>query len=220
MSAFPGSPRVLKGGLVLLDPGSGAVLRVIALQYNPDLVTRTLAPQSVGGTAERAEPFRLKAPPIETIKLDAELDATDSLELASDPRHRGAVEAGILPQLAALETIVYPTVRQLQDNDRLARAGTLEIAPMQAPLTLFAWSKNRVVPVRITDFSVVEDAFDPGLHPLRAKVTLGMRVLSVNDFGFDHRGSGIYLVYQQQKEALARRDQGGTLATFGIGALP
>jgi len=43
MSTFPGSPRLLKGGIVLLDSTSGAVPRIITLQYNPDTLTRSLA---------------------------------------------------------------------------------------------------------------------------------------------------------------------------------
>ena len=46
MSGFPSSPRLLKAGLVLLDPGSGQVLRVISLQYNPDNLNRSLQIQA------------------------------------------------------------------------------------------------------------------------------------------------------------------------------
>ena len=60
---------------------------------------------------------------------------------------------------------------------------------MIAPLTLFIWSKNRIVPVRLTDFSITEEAFDPELNPIRAKVSLGMRVLNVDDLGFDARAA-------------------------------
>ena len=171
MTTFPNSPRLLKGGIVLIDPESGAVKRVIALQYNPDTLTRTLQPKTPGDSADRSEALRLKGPPVETFKLDAEIDATDQLELGQ------AADAGIYPQLAALETIIYPSSTQLAANNTKAKSGTLEITPMIAPLTLFVWSKNRVVPVRITDFSITEEAFDPMLNPIRAKVSLSMRVL-------------------------------------------
>lgn len=216
MTSFPNSPRLLKGGIVLLDPDSGAVQRIIALQYNPDTLSRTLQPQSAGATGgDRAEALRLKGPPVETIKLDAEIDATDQLEVADGT----AVQVGIHPQLAALEIIVYPTSAQLQANNTLAQIGTLEITPMLAPLSLFIWSKNRIVPVRITDFSITEEAFDPALNPIRAKVSLGLRVLSVNDLGFTQKGGSLYMAYQQQKEQLATRNPGGTLSALGIGGL-
>src|SRR4051794_24590012 len=107
MTTFPNSPRLLKGGIVLIDPQTSAVLRVIALQYNPDTLSRTLQIQPVGETGDRLEALRLKGPPNESIKLEAEIDATDQLEFPNE--NRTTVELGIFPQLAALETIVYPT---------------------------------------------------------------------------------------------------------------
>ena len=217
MTTFPNSPRLLKGGIVLIDPGSGAVLRIIALQYNPDTLSRTLQVKGAGAEGgDRSEALRLKGPPVETIKLEAEIDAADQLEVGDSQ----TAQLGIHPQLAVLETIVYPTSGQLAANNRLAAAGTLEIAPMQAPLALFIWSRSRVVPVRITDFSVTEEAFDPALNPLRAKVSLGLRVLSVDDLGFDHRGSSLFMSYLQVKEQMAARNRGGTFSAFGITGLP
>jgi hypothetical protein len=215
MSAFPGSPKVIKGGIVLLDPDTGVVLRVIALQYNPETLTRSLQIRgTTGESGDRLEALRLTGPPVETIKLEVEIDATDQLEFPDQNATTTAV--GIHPQLAALETIVYPESAQLQINNSLASAGTLEIAPAQAPLTLFIWSRNRVLPVRIMEFSITEEAFDPLLNPIRAKVSLGLRVMSINDLPFDHKGSSLFLAYQQQKENLARRSQSTALNVLGI----
>lgn len=216
MTTFPNSPRLLKGGIVLIDPASGAVQRVIALQYNPDTLTRSLQPKAPGENADRSEALRLKGPPVETLKLEAEIDATDLL--ATGDAQTG--ELGLYPQLAALETLVYPTTAQLTATNAKAQSGTLEIAPMIGSLTLFVWSKNRVVPVRITEFSITEEAFDPALNPIRAKVSLGMRVLSVDDLGFGGKGGSLYMAYQQQKEQLAARSAGAGLNTLGLGGLP
>ncbi len=220
MSAFPGSPRILKGGLVLLDPDTFAVLPngIIVLQYNPDTLTRTLKIQGAEEGGDRSEALRLKGPPVETIKVDAEIDATDQLE--SPDQNPNTVQNGIFPQLAALETIIYPASTTLQNNFNLAQAGTLEIMPILAPLTLFVWSANRIVPVRITDFSITEEAFDPTLNPIRAKVSLGLRVLSIDDFYFNDKGGSLYMAYQQQKEALAQLYQGGTFGALGIRGIP
>lgn len=217
MTTFPGSPRLLKGGIVLLDPETSAIQRIITLQYNPETLTRTLQVQSIGAeSGDRSEALRLKGPPVETIKLDVEIDATDQLEIAEQT----AMQVGVQAQLAALETIVYPTSSQLQSNNSLAQSGTLEITPMQTPLTLFIWSKNRILPVRLTEFSITEEAFDPALNPIRAKISLGMRVLNVNDLGFSHKGGSLYMIYQQQKEQLASLSQGGILSALGIGGIP
>ena len=217
MSGFPNSPRLIKGGIVLVDPNSGTVQKIIVLQYNPDTLTRTLTPQGVKEEgSDRSEALRLTGPPIETIKLDAEIDATDQLE-AADAQ---ATQVGIHPLLASLEIIIYPSSVQLQANNRRAQAGTLEITPVIAPLTLFIWSKNRIVPVRLTDFSITEEAFDPNLNPIRAKVSLGMRVLNVDDLGFNAKGGSLFMAYQQQKEKLAAQSVGGALSALGIGGIP
>ena len=218
MTTFPKSPRLLKGGIVLIDAETSAVQRIITLQYNPDTLTRTLQVQGAGGEGgDRSEALRLKGPPVETLKLDVEIDATDQLEFPDE--NINAVEAGIHPQLAALETIIYPTSSQLLSNNRLAQSGTLEIAPMETALTLFIWSKNRILPVRLTDFSVTEEAFDTNLNPIRAKVSLGMRLLSVDDLGFNHKGGSLYMSYHQNKERLASMFKGGALSTLGIGEI-
>jgi hypothetical protein len=208
----------LKAGIALIDPENAQVQRVIVLQYNPDTLSRSLQPKTVQAASDggdRSDAMRLKGPPVETIKLEAEIDATDQLAQADSL----AVSAGIQPQLAALELTIYPSVAQLQRVNGLAKSGTLEIAPMQAPLALFIWSKNRVIPVRITDFSITEEAFDSALNPIRAKVSLGLRVLTAEDLGFDQKGGSLYLAYQQQKEALAAMSSSGTLASLGIGGI-
>jgi hypothetical protein len=213
MTNFPNSPRLLKGGIALIDPETSAVQRIITLQYNPETLTRSLQVQGIGGEGgDRSEALRVKGPPVETIKLDAEIDATDQLEVADST----ATEVGIHPQLAVLETIVYPTSSQLMSNNSLAQSGTLEIAPMETALTLFIWSKNRILPVRLTEFSITEEAFDINLNPIRAKVSLGMRVLSVDDLGFNHKGGSLFMAYLQQKEQLAQKFKGGAFSSLGI----
>jgi len=219
MTSFPGSPKILKGGLVLIDPVTSAVRRIIVLQYNADTLSRTLQVQGVGAQeGDRSEALRLKGPPVETIKIEAEIDATDQLELPD--QNRVATQVGISPILAALETIIYPTSTQLQRNNSLAQAGTLEIAPMESALTLFVWSKTRIMPVRVTDLSITEEAFDTALNPTRAKVSLGLRVLNVNDLGFDHKGGNLFMTYLRQKEQLAAMMAGGALGALGLTGIP
>jgi hypothetical protein len=214
------SPKLIKGGLVILAPGGGAVRRAIALQYNPDTLTRSYQVQGVGGEGggERAQPFRLKGPAIESIKLDAEIDATDQLEFPDN--HANAVAFGIGPQLALLEALVNPSVDELLAVAAQSANGTLEILPPEAPLVLFIWSRSRVVPVRVTEFSITEEAFDPNLNPLRAKVSLGLRVLSTDDLGFTHKGGTIFISHLRTRERLATKAGSATLASLGITNLP
>ena len=222
MTTFPGSPKLVRGGIVVMDPRTARLLRIIVFQFNPDTLTRTLQPQTIGQEpGDRLEALRLKGPPHETIKLDAEFDATEQLERPDDgPANQLVARVGLSAQLAALETLVYPPSTQLLANDLQAQQGTIEIAPVEAPLTLFVWSRNRIVPVRLTDWTVTEEAFDTSLNPIRAKVSLSMRVLTVDDLGFRHRGGAIYMAYQQQKEALADMSQSGQLSSLGITKIP
>lgn len=216
MSGFSNSPKLLKGGIVLIDPVTSAVKRIIALQYNPDTLSRTLQVQGVGAeSGDRSEALRLKGPPVETYKVEAEIDATDQLELSDGT----AAEIGLHAQLAALEIIVYPTSAQLQNANSMAQSGKLEIAPMESLLTVFVWSKQRIVPVRFTEFSITEEAFDATLNPIRAKISLGMRVLSVNDVGFDHKGGSLFMSYLQNKEQLALKSRSGVFSSLGITGL-
>lgn len=219
MSAFPNSPRLIKGGIVLIDAGTAAVRRVIALQYNPDSLTRTLQVQAISADgSDRSEAMRLKGPPVETLKLEAEIDATDQLEFPE--QNSVAAQNGIQPQLAALETMVYPTSAQLRGNDALSNVGTLEIIPMEAPLALLVWSRARILPVRVTEFSIAEEAFDAALNPIRAKVSLGLRVLSVSDVPSGHKAAELFMSYLQQKERLVGANAGVPLSALGITGVP
>lgn len=220
MNSSPISPRLVKGGIVTLDPDTSVLQSVIALQYNPDSLSRTLQIQSTPGGHDGVvvNALRLRGPAVETIKVEAELDATDQLEFPT--QYPLAVEYGLHPQLAQLEMLVNPTVETLMADDSMANAGTLEIIPLEQPLTLFVWSSTRVVPVRLTEFSITEEAFDPNLNPIRVKVSLGMRVLSVDDLGFEHPGGRLFMAYLTKKESLAAQATSAALTVLGLGGLP
>ena len=218
MTGFPQSPKLTRAGLVLIDPDGGQVLRIITLQYASETLQRSLEVQAITDGADRSQPLRLAAPATETITLEAELDATDQLETAGD--NPDAAEVGIFPALSALETMLYPTTAQLERQNEQGAAGTLQIAPAEAPLALFIWSRNRIAPVRLNSLSITEESFDPALNPIRAKINLTLRVLSVDDLGFRHRGSGLFMAYLRAKEGLAERAAGGQLSAFGVGGLP
>lgn len=196
---FLRSPRTMKGAIVGLDLVN-PLASVIVFQYNPDTLTRSLQAQAAGGASgDRSEPMRLKGAPIETIKLDVEIDATDQLERGDAT----ATGMGISPQLSALEMLLYPKSLQVILNTALLAAGTIEVIPPMAVFTLFIWGPKRIVPVRLTDFSITEEAHDPSLNPIRAKVSLGLRVLSYNDLPPSHPGFGLFLAHQIVKETMA-----------------
>ena len=201
MSSFSGSPRLLKGAIVGVDP-INPLSSVIVFQYNPDTVTRRLDARTTGGgdNSDRSEAFRLTGPPKETVTLSVEVDAADQLE-ETNPL---AVTSGVYPALSALEMLLYPGSQTVIANAILAAAGRIEIIPPEAPLTLFIWGTRRVVPVRLTGFSVTEEAYDTALNPIRAKVDLSLLVLSYADLQKGHPGYNLFLAHQVAKEIMAR----------------
>ncbi len=211
----PLSPRLLRGGLVVLDPDDGTVQRVITLQYNPDSLNRGFQLKGSGAEgAAHSEALRLTGPPVQTITLEAELDATDQLEFPG--ANPDVVQGGLGAQLAALEVLGYPDPADVQAATDDLASGMLEIAPAPAPLLLFAFGRRRLLPVRITELSIVEEAFNPSLEPIRAKVRLGLRVLSVNDVGTTGRVASYAMAAHRQLDQLARSAKGGRLTDLGV----
>jgi hypothetical protein len=147
--------------------------------------------------------------------VEAEFDLADALATGEAT----ALEAGLHPKLAALEAMVHPSSRTLQANNDLASIGTLEIIPAEVPLAVFVWGRARVVPVRVTEFSVTEEAFDTALNPIRAKASLGLRVLNINDVAFSHRAGMLFMAHLREKERLAGLSRPGTLGAMGVEGL-
>jgi len=171
---------------------------VIIFQYNPDTLTRTINAQAAA-PGDRGEALRLKGPPQETIRVEVEIDAADQLEKVE----ASATSMGIYPSLSSLEMLLYPKSTLVIANEVLSALGMIEISPPEAPLTLFIWGIKRVLPVRLTELSITEEAFDPNLNPIRAKVSLGLRVLNYTDLGLLSVGGALFMTHQVMKEVMA-----------------
>src|ERR1700719_3907409 len=198
MSSFPGSPRLLKGAIIGVDPFN-PLASVVVFQYNPDTMTRKLEPRAVAAEGDRGEAFRLTGAPKETITLSIEIDATDQLEQANPL----ATTMGIYPTLAALEMLLYPKSAVVIGNTILSLIGTIEVIPVEAPMTHFVWGPQRVLPVRLTSLSITEEAHDQLLNPIRAKVDLSLTVLSYHDLSVTSPGEALFLVHHIAKEIMA-----------------
>ena len=218
MSSFPRSPRVMKGALLGLDPFN-PLASVIIFQYNPERLSRTLSGRFTGAGGSESDrepapgmasgrPVRIVGPPTETISLDINIDATDQLEEGSGL----AQSVGIYPQLAALEMLLYPKVALIFANAVLSQAGLIEVQKPEAPLTLLIWGPQRVLPVRLTQFSITENLHDPMLNPIQARVQLGLRVLNYDDLGLLSVGGGIFMAHQIIKEVMATISGVGAIA--------
>ena len=214
MSSFPGSPKLLKGAIVgvsVLDPLSS----VVVFQYNPDTLTRTIRVSAAGHEGDKSETLRLKGPPDETVRLDVEIDAIDQLEQGDE----AAEQLGVYPALSRLELLLYPSSPTVIANEVLAAAGVIEVVAPEAPLTLLVWGPKRVLPVRMNGFTITEEAFDPNLNPIRAKVSLDLMVLNYHDLGLVSVGGALFMAHQIVKETMAKHDQPASLAAAGATTL-
>jgi len=209
---FASSPRLQKGAIVGIDPFN-PVASVIVFQYNPNTLTRTVKPRATTGAGAKGEANRLSGPPEESIKVDIEIDAADQLERGDAT----AAQMGVYPQLSALEMLVYPKSALVIANTALLAAGTIEVIPPPGPFTVFIWGPKRVVPVRLTDLSITEEAHDAHLNPIRAKVSLGLQILSYHDLSRDHPGYGLFLSHQVIKETMAVVGSARNLASLAGG---
>jgi hypothetical protein len=201
------SPGLQKGALVQVVSGLVDVeYKIVPFQYNPEKLSHTLTtwnPFEVdqtqrGAQAPNVQPFD----PKESFALTLEIDATDDLE-DGDP---GAVESGIAGRLAALQQLMLPSEggnQELLRNARAASGGASDRAIRPTvPVVLFVWGPGRILPVRITSFSVDESLFSPGLFPLQATVSLGLEVLTPDDFkgSVDEAARRAIAAYQLTKQ--------------------
>lgn len=211
MTTFPGSPRLLKGALVGVDPLNPQA-SVVVFQYNPDTMTRRLEARAVTQEGDRGEAMRLTGAPKETITLSIEIDVTDQLEQGNPL----ATTLGLNPTLAALEMMLYPKSASVIANDVLSAIGTIEVIPMNGPMILFVWGQTRVLPVRLTSFSITEEAYDPLLNPIRAKVELSLSVLSYHDLSLLSPGRALFLAHHIAKEVMATTNVFNNISNTGV----
>ncbi len=202
-SEFPRSPAIMKGALVVFETKVPVPTNVIVFQYNPDAMSRSFTPHTQTTRAQNTsgDTRRVLYPPTESFNVEVELDAADQLA----DNNALARATGLHPTLAALELLLYPPSAQVIFGKVLAELGSAMVSPMNTPLVILVWGPLRVVPVRVTQVGITEQAFDTLLNPIRAKVTLGMstltqRELSVAGAPFDT----LALVQLIAKEVLAK----------------
>ena len=112
--------------------------------------------------------------------------------------------------------LLYPKSLEVIANTLLLAAGTIEVVPIEGPFTLFVWGIKRIVPVRLTEFTITEQAYDTNLNPILAKVSLGLRVLNYNDFPITHPGYSMFMVHQVVKEVMSVIGSVGNVASYGL----
>jgi hypothetical protein len=244
-TGYSRSPKLLKGALIeFSERFIGPIPNVIVFQYNPETMTRALEVWSQSGSGESAasndtshtaQPFD----PPETFTLALELDAADALEKPES--HPVAFISGVADRIAAMEMLLYPQGDSLLGglmgsisgslggasvSGALGGASSVQPVPRgTVPVVLFAWGPGRIVPVRVTTFSVEEQAYSPLLYPIRAKVSIGLKILTPKDFPTCHRKLSEDLAItafnftRKQKEVLAAANLANSVESI-LGMLP
>jgi hypothetical protein len=230
-TGYSRSPKLLKGAIIQFSaPLFVPVPNIIVFQYNPETMTRTLSPWASPTPKEMENDPKIEEnlaqpyDPTETFNIGLELDAADDMEVGNPiARHTGVAD-----RLAALEMLLYPpgssAIGGLVGAALGAAAGAtlsfsgsglstpdlqaVKAERKQVPIVLFFFGPGRILPVRITTFSVDEQAYNNLLYPLRAKVTLGIKVLlpeALKDDGtFTYKlAVACYKFTMVQKETLA-----------------
>ncbi len=205
MTGYTRSPKLLKGAIVAFRPPVPVPV-VIPFQINPETLSRTVEARSAEGEGG-AQSFRLAGAPTETIKVEAVFDAADDLEVPDAI----VAENGLHPRLAALEMLIYPQSATVIANAILTSIGTIEILPMKSPFTVFIWGRHRILPVKLAALNITEEAYDPKLNPIRAKVAMDLTVLSYSDLRTTHPGYALFLAHQVVKEAMSLIGQANSL---------
>jgi hypothetical protein len=189
----------LKGAIVKIA-SSGAQTE-IPFQYNPASIRRALQPRTVGGEpGGHSEVMRFTLAPTESFTLQIEIEG---LAPSDESPNQNLATQGLFPNLYALEMLMYPDLDAISSTSQSLASGGLEIAPAVVPLLLLVLGPQRVVPVLIESYEVVEQLFGPNLCPLRATVDLTLRVISYSEVTTSNPAYSRFVNYQKSKQSMS-----------------
>jgi hypothetical protein len=199
----------LKGALLSFTATGGLGLpplpNVIVFQINPETITHAWTeagppppPQPQPNvTPTYVSALAVDGNPGESFSFTLMLDSDEQIsDVATDPIGAGlAVLSGVYTRLAALELLQFPSpkpdarlVNSVSSAASAAAKGaspaasTSQAVPVsQVPVVLFVWGPMRIMPVRVTAFSVNEKLFDELLNPTHAEATITLSVLTPRD---------------------------------------
>lgn len=191
MSGFSNKPKILRGAFV--EYGLSIPPLFVVFQFNPDKLTRnrtlTFKPPNEVGTSklrgfhqEQLDLLTIRDRQQveleeETISFEIRLDATDKL----DEGDALVEQFGIAPQLAALEMMVHPkgeNILEIVLGPLLSSLSGFSFTSKEnPPMVLFIWGRKRVLPVNINSMNVTETEFSTDLNPLRATVSVSLKVI-------------------------------------------
>ncbi len=199
------SGSVLKGALISFLPSGGLGLpslpNVIVFQINPETMTHawteSVAPQPPSDSKIKFSPLAVAGPPGESFTFTLMLDSDEQIaDIGTDPVSAAlALASGVNTRLAALELLQFPTggsspglVGAVSAAASAAGIGASagdsaqkSVPEAQVPVVLFVWGLLRIVPVRVTSFSVTERLYDPRLNPTHVEAQMTLTVLTPDE---------------------------------------
>lgn len=228
-SGYERTPTVVPGAFVqLVEQVIGFIPNIVAFQYNPATITRTLEPWNPfevdqanrGAQSPTVQPYE----PQEKFSFTLEMHAADGMELGN-PVTR---VSGVASQIAALKKLTQPSQGLLGDlvasANALAGKSPGATERPSVPVVLMILGPGIIYPVRITSFSVEQKEFNPLLYPIQASVQIEVSVLTPDTFKCsDAPGAGAavatYNFTKLQEDALAVLNIANTAQTV-VGTLP
>jgi hypothetical protein len=195
----------LRGALIEFKPAFLVPIpNVIVFQYNPESLSSSWSSASVQRTpAGQAESnsMALGSDPSQDFSFTISMDANDTVADNDNASGDLAKVYGILPRLAALETLLFsadPSAAgpSLASASACGSGSTLpgtaaaitgvprQVPTSNVPAVLFSWGAGRIMPVRVSSLKVTEKLYDQYLIPTHAEAEIGLRVLTDSDIGF------------------------------------
>ena len=198
------------------------IKNVVFFQFSPESIGRDIVipPKDL-----KSETKQTGIEPVEKISFTAKFDAGDLLN-QDDPVTR---VAGIGPQLAALEKLVYPITKDSsvvgfvldQVGSLIPDAKpkcTVPIPRKSYPQILLVWGLTRLLPVDIISMNISEMRYDKHLNPVKADVSITLNVLQKNEC-LDYIARGALEATNSFKDSAALINFGRTTKDFveGVG---
>ncbi len=212
------SERYIRGAFAVFNPHgeeSRQAGNLIPFRFNPEALSRSLQIEQgqspgtedaqrqgggtgAGGTATSVNDGPLKQTFSVLIRLDVRDRETGTLALDRDqsgqPLPSRSLKLGVLPEIAALEQLMYPAETKRADNPSHPVA-----KPPLRPVVLLVWGIDRVFPVRVVSMTINETLHNANLAPTRAEVEVGLEVVRDDATGHPATRAALSYMHGQRK---------------------
>lgn len=177
--------RYVRGAFAVFSPHSKKLdSKLIPFRFNPEALSRSLqieqaqqtqgaegAPSRGGGSNTEQASDASDGPLKQTFSVLIRLDMRDreAARQPASPADDETLSLGVLPEIAALEELMYPAPKADDSQQPVA-------ARPPRPVVLLVWGIHRVFPVRVVSMTINETLHNADLAPVRAEIEVGLEV--------------------------------------------